>query len=61
VLFLLDTGRLDLGAQSFQATGARQNGWLVRKPLLPNAFTGKILAHFGAKDAVDICHGLMPL
>jgi acyl-CoA dehydrogenase len=56
-VFLKEAGNLDLGAQSFQATGARQNGSGVRKFI---AAEWLYRENNSAEDAIDICHRLMP-
>ncbi|MBV9461152.1 MAG: hypothetical protein JO141_27080 [Bradyrhizobium sp.] len=57
MVFLTDTGKLDLGAQSFQATGARQNASGVRIFI---AAEWLYRENKCAEDAIDICHGLVP-
>jgi Ser/Thr protein kinase RdoA (MazF antagonist) len=58
MLFLTDAGKLDLGAQSLQATGTGQNRiehWKIR--LMRDRFMAKMVATLAAKHAIDICHG----
>jgi hypothetical protein len=58
MVFLTDAGKLDLGAQSFQATGASQNRVEQRKiRLMRDHFMAKMVARLATKDAIDICHG----